>query len=129
MMQTPDFDVQLVMSRDGTFPAVSAIVAPLNSNVNLLYFDRERVLEANVEDSLFCSRSAAFNRATSRIDVDSFLSVHVLPRVDKHQCDQARGTEINARIREPIRLAFNFVQTGSVTNVSSRIKTIKNPQS
>jgi hypothetical protein len=98
VMQTLDFDIQLTMSRDGAFPAVSAIVASLNSHVNLLHFDRERVLEADVEDSLFRGRGTAFNRATSRVDVDSFLSVHVLPRVDKHQCDQARGTEINARI-------------------------------
>ena len=87
------------MSRDGAFPAVSAIVAPFDSHVNLLYFDRERVLETNVENSLFRARSAAFNSTTSRIDVDSFLPVHVFPRVDEHQSDQARSTEINARIR------------------------------
>ena len=107
-MQTPDFDVQLVMSRDGTFPAVSAIVAPLNSNVNLLYFDRERVLEANVEDSLFCSRSAAFNRATSRIDVDSFLLIEIFSSVDEHQRDQTGGAEINVGIRQPIRFTFEL---------------------
>lgn len=84
VIETLDFDIQLIMGRDGSFPSVSAIATPFGSHVDLLNFDGKWILECDIENSLFCGRSAAFNSAAPCVDVDSFLSVEVFTRVDEH---------------------------------------------